>query len=104
MTSFVPIKLSQSTNIIWQNESPSSTRYCRLIRFEFVHENTEISKEEYYRMKEEIKNLVPTVYGNVIVEHEMLLTMIDGKVLYVQQYQTHHLVRHVLCVWVHPKR
>lgn len=80
MTSFVPIKLSQSTNIIWQNESPSSTRYCRPIRFEFVHENTEISREEYYRMEEEIKSLVPTVYKNVIVEHEMLLTMIDGKI------------------------
>lgn len=46
MTSFVPIKLTSGSNVIWLNEYPSSTRYCRPIRFEFVHENADICKKE----------------------------------------------------------
>lgn len=80
MTSFVPIKLISDDDIIWINTNSSSTRYCRPIRYEFVHENAKISKEEYERMKQEITNLIPTVYRDIIVHHEMLFTMTDGKV------------------------
>lgn len=62
------------------NPNPSFTRYCRSIRFEFVHENAEISKKEYERMKQEIKNLIPTECENIIVNYEMLFTMINDKV------------------------
>lgn len=67
-------------NIVWMNQNPSSTRYCRLIRFEFIHENAEICKKEYERMEHEVKNLIPTEYENIIVNYEMLFTMIDGKI------------------------
>lgn len=80
MTSFVPIKLTSGADVVWINQNPSSTRYCRPIRYEFIHENAEITKKEYERMKEEIRNLTPTLYKDVIVNHKMLFTMIDGKV------------------------
>lgn len=62
------------------NQNPSSTRLCRPIKFEFVHENTEVSKNEYKRMQIEITNLTPKRFENVTVNYEMLFTMIDGKV------------------------
>jgi len=64
---------------LWTNETPS-TRYCRPIKFDFCHETTEILKNEYRRMEEEIKHLVSTQYQNVTVSYEMLFTMIDAKV------------------------
>jgi len=80
MTSFVPIKLVSDCDIIWSNPNPSSTRYCRPIKFEFVHENAEITRKEYKRMQNEIMNLLPTKCGNTTIKYEMLFTMIDGKV------------------------
>lgn len=80
MTSFVPIKLVNGSNVIWMNKNPFSTRYCRPIKFEFVHENAEVSKKEYERMQSEIMNLTSKRFENIIVNYEMLFTMIDGKV------------------------
>lgn len=80
VTSLVPIKLTNGSDIIWMNEYPSSTRYCRPIRFHFTHENAEICKKEYERMEHEINNLISTKCGNVTVNYDMLFTMIDGKV------------------------
>lgn len=79
MTSFVPVKLVSGCDDIWSNQNPSSTHYCRPIKFEFVHENAEI-KKEYERMQNAITNLLPTKCENVIVNYEMLFTMIDGKI------------------------
>lgn len=83
MTSFVPIQLvseSEGSEVLWSNETPSSTRYCRPIKFEFIHETMEISKNEHQRVENRIKNLVAMQYKNVTVNYEMLFTMIDGKV------------------------
>lgn len=80
MTSFVPLKLVSGTDVVWTNPNPSSTRYCRPIKFEFTHENTEVCKKEYERMQAEISNLVPTKCRNVMINYQMLFTMIDGKV------------------------
>lgn len=80
MTSFVPIKLMNNCDIVWTNPNPFSTRYCRPIKFEFVHENAEITKKEYERIQNEITNLLSTKCGNSNINYEMLFTMIDGKV------------------------
>lgn len=80
MTSFVPIKLISDCDTVWANPNPSSTRYCRPIKFEFIHENAEISKKEYERMQNKITHLLPTKCENITVNYEMLFTMIDGKV------------------------
>lgn len=80
MTSFVPIQLISDFEVVWINKTSSSTRYCRPIRFEFIHETTNVTITEYQRMEEEIKNLVPMQYKNITINYEMLCTMIDGKV------------------------
>lgn len=82
--SFVPLRLHDDDNIIWQNPRPSSTMYCRPIKFIFAKENTELTVLETNKIFEEIKQLIPTVCKvnekEISVKHEMLLTMIDGKV------------------------
>lgn len=80
ITSFVSIKLTSNSNIIWINQNSSSTRYCRSIRFEFIYENAEICKKEFEKIEHEIKSLIPIKYKNIIVNYEMLFTMIDGKI------------------------
>lgn len=44
---------------IWKNPQPSSTKYCKPIKFEFSKETKEKTLLEVQEMKEKIKNLVP---------------------------------------------
>lgn len=83
--SLVPLQLrDQSNNIVWQNPRPSSTMYCRPIKFIFSKENTDFTVSETNKVSEEINSLLPTISSvdghEVSVKHELLFTMIDGKV------------------------
>lgn len=82
--SFVPIRLIDNNDVIWQNPRPSSTMYCRPIKFIFAKETTELTKTETNRILEEVDNLTETVCDlgdfQISVKHVLLLTMTDGKV------------------------
>lgn len=80
MTSLVPLKLESGNVVIWNNPNPSSTSYCRPIKFQFAKETTEFVKQEQAAMEEEIRNLTISSCGNLEVTHELHMTMIDGKV------------------------
>lgn len=90
VTSYVPLALlttedsSSSSKIIWKNPRPSSTRYCRPVRFQVEKESTELSIEEEKYFKKKIEGLVPTkiIVGNktLCVQHILQLTMVDGKI------------------------
>lgn len=70
--------------ILWANPKPSSTRYCRPIRFSFIKETTEVIKNEVKTIEDQIKNLIPfnfkTESGVIEISFVFVLTMIDGKV------------------------
>lgn len=75
------MKLLCCDNVIWENPQPSSTRFCRPIKFEFIKESDEIIRSEKENIENKIHNLSPThINGDIIVKHELLLTMVDGKV------------------------
>jgi len=63
-TSLVPLQLvsiNQVTNaeiIVWKNPRPSSPRFCRPIRIQFLHENTEATVNEVDCIKEQESKLV----------------------------------------------
>lgn len=83
--SFVPLQLRDDKgNIVWQNPRPSSTMYCRPIKFIFSKETKELTTIETNKVLEEINALLPTICkvieSEVSVTHVMLLTMIDGKI------------------------
>jgi hypothetical protein len=89
LTSLVPIQLFTSSSteekiVLWQNPRPLSTRYCRPIRLQFRKEPNELIREEKEHIEKKIKLSLPTrvvVTGQeFFVFHEMLFTMIDGKV------------------------
>lgn len=84
LISLVPLRLTDTKSLVWDNPRPSSTRFCRPIRFTFVTETPDIIREEVNRMKYEISNLKDTVLNfngkTITVTHTLVLSMIDGKV------------------------
>ena len=90
LTSLVPLQMyfqpshSSEKIIVWQNPRPSSTRFCRPLRFQFKKETTALASEEQKHFEGQIDKLIPSeleVSGNpVTIKHELLLTMVDGKV------------------------
>lgn len=70
--------------MIWKNPAPSSTRYCRPIKFAFVKETRNVINREVNNVKDKIESLIPTkviVNGiEVLIESSLILCMIDGKV------------------------
>lgn len=88
-TSLVPLQLSSINEqnekyVVWQNPVPSSPRYCRPIKIEFLKETANATKAEIQYIQDQIKNLVPfsdMVKGKCIkVNYNLALTMVDGKV------------------------
>lgn len=81
---FVPLRLSDGQNIIWQNPRPSSTLYCRPIKFIFSKETNEFTITETNKVLEEVSQLLSTScsvgVSQITVKHDLLLTMLDGKV------------------------
>lgn len=82
--SFVPLRLHDGPKIIWQNPRPASTMYCRPIKFIFAKETNDFTFAETNRLLEEVNSLLPTLINigdsQISVKHELLQTMIDGKV------------------------
>lgn len=81
--SFVPTRLVANNVIVWINERPSSTRYCRPVKFEFVKENAMNTLNEYKFYDEKIGKLATT---HITIEnrtyqvtYNLKCTMIDGK-------------------------
>lgn len=90
LTSIVPLQLfsiseSKGKIIILQNPRPSSTRYCRPIKFQFKKETSILIKEERNNVDEQIKHPQPLKIRisndeEITITYEMKLTMVDGKV------------------------
>ena len=81
--SFVPLELKLENENIWVNDRPSSIRFCRPIKFEFIAENAINTLCEYNYYTEKMSSLRPThIAINSIsfsVIHDLQCTMIDGK-------------------------
>lgn len=78
-------KISKNNTILWKNPTPSSTRYCRPIKFMFNKETVETTKNEVQKLEKEIAELKPlklSINNNVVsISYTMVMTMIDGKVI-----------------------
>ncbi|XP_030755994.1 uncharacterized protein LOC115882218 [Sitophilus oryzae] len=87
IVAMVPIRLLDKNNgkQLWINPRPSSTHYCRPIKFMFKKENATLVRDEENDMNNKINQLcgfkVQTKNGNICqVSFEMLFTMMDGSV------------------------
>ncbi|CAH0556720.1 unnamed protein product [Brassicogethes aeneus] len=90
LTCLVPLQIytwnkKNEKILIWNNPMPSSTRYCRPCKIQFLKENIEVSKSEYAVMQAEIDNLMPTKFlinkHHYNIKHELYMTMIDTKMI-----------------------
>lgn len=63
---------------------PSSTRFCRPIKFLFKKENAENTREEVTKIESQIEKLNATDIihnnSNLKVKHKLIFSMVDGKV------------------------
>ena len=59
VTSIVPLRLQNvlSGKIIWENPRPCSTRFCRPIRIQWLHETNDIARAEKEFIQDQINNL-----------------------------------------------
>ena len=88
ISSLVPLRLMSDVNgtqkVWWQNPASSSSRFCRPIRIQFVHESNEVTRSEIDHIENQVQSLRPTeveTSSKVIkVAHTLVLTMVDGKV------------------------
>lgn len=64
-TLFVPLQLvckdseSNTEIVVWKNPRPSSPRFCRPIKLQFLHENVESTVNEIDDIEQQIESLVP---------------------------------------------
>lgn len=86
-TSFVPLQLVCESNteiVVWKNPRPSSPRFCRPIKLQFLHENVESTVNVVNDIQQQIESLVPfttQLHGmEVCIKYSMTFTMIDNKV------------------------
>ena len=90
VTSLVPLQLvfadaiNNHNVVLWKNPRPSSPRFCRPIKLQFLHETAESTRAEVDYIKDQKKILLPfqTVFvgKQINVSYKIVLTMIDRKV------------------------
>ena len=83
LTCIVPLKLvnEDTKEAIWTNPKPSSTHFCRPLRFQYTKEDQVVLKEEYACLNQETSQLRPTFLKDEIgITHTIETTMLDGKV------------------------
>ena len=90
VTSLLPLQLvfadaiDNHNVVLWKNPRPSSPRFCRPIKLQFLYETAESTRAEVDYIKDQEKILLPfqTVFvgKQINVSYKIVLTMIDGKV------------------------
>lgn len=58
-TSLVPLRLKCSADIIWENPTPSSVRFCRPLSLQYGKETPELAYEAQVRVERQIRELKP---------------------------------------------
>lgn len=87
MINIVPLELiNEDTGCtVRENTTPSSTNYCRPVKFQLIKESAILIKNEISAIQNEIEELntskccIDTT--EVTVKHHLILSMIDGKVV-----------------------
>lgn len=88
-TTIMPLRLIDSSgNLLWNNRTPQSIRFCRPLKLEFLKETKEVILEESRDIQLQIEMLKSTMFKVslndtqfVYVRFSPYLTAIDGKVL-----------------------
>lgn len=101
LTCLVPIILInlETNNIIWKNPRPSSTRYCRPIRYQWLQETSDVCRQEEKYVREQIEKLEPFMCDNTVVKFSLALTMVNGKVRFLFIYLNYNIYTIIHCFY-----
>jgi len=86
LSAFVPLRLMDldSGELLWKNDRPGSTLYCRPIKFVFLKESPNLVKQEENEISGKIDNVMEcnVPVGDYILQtsFEFHFTMVDGSV------------------------
>ncbi|CAH1114773.1 unnamed protein product [Psylliodes chrysocephalus] len=87
LVALVPLRLIDvdSINKCWINKKPSSTLFCRPVKFVFAKENRDLVRNEEAQMQQKIDGLQQSkiIIKNgkeISVKHDLIFTMMDGSV------------------------
>lgn len=81
LTCLVPLQIAtRDGEVIWTNPKPSSTLYCRPIRFQYTKETRDIVIQESNFIEESKERLIQTKVDRLRITHKLETTMVDGKV------------------------
>jgi len=83
--SLVPLQLKneESNEVLWKKPKPSSNRLCRPIKLLWKKETIDTIKEQEKNKTEQISKLNEYVSNNVIIKCKLQMTMVDGKVIFI---------------------
>lgn len=86
--SLVPLQLKnkESNEVLWKNPKPSSSRICRPIKLLWKKQTIDTLKDQEKIITEQISRLDDYVSNNVIIKYNLQMTMIDGKVNFINLY------------------
>ncbi|CAH1963231.1 unnamed protein product [Acanthoscelides obtectus] len=103
LVAMTPLRLidRETNKVLWKNESPSSTLYCRPIKFLFKKENADLVRNTEKEIITKIEKLIPikikTKEGHsYIIEVDMMLAMLDGSVGNVLS-ETNSTMKCIIC-------
>lgn len=87
LVALVPLRLIDvdSNKECWINKKPSSTLFCRPVKFVFAKENRDLVRNEEAQMQQKIDGLQQSkiIIKNgkeISVKHDLIFTMMDGSV------------------------
>lgn len=86
VTVMIPLRLSTTNVILWNNRISQSASFCRPISLHFVRESRDVILQQKSNIEEQIRNLkvveikLDDVYC-IRIHFSLFLTLIDGKVL-----------------------
>ena len=84
-TTIIPLRLvSESLDVLWNNPTPQSTRFCRPFKLEFVQETSSHILKERNEVEAQISclensNIEIEDNKSLNVKYSVNMTMIDGK-------------------------
>ncbi|KAF0307092.1 hypothetical protein FJT64_021505 [Amphibalanus amphitrite] len=75
-TTLVPLRLqTQRGVVVWNNATPSSTRFCRPVRLQLAKETKDLTERELQRVHSQISDLQPYRMPAAVIHYELTMSM-----------------------------
>ena len=78
VTTLVPLRLqTERCVVVWNNATPSSTRFCRPIRLQLAKETKDLTELELQRVRSQISDLQPYKTQSAVIHYDLTMSMVS---------------------------